>query len=221
MTPRQGSVPPGNTVVQCDFDGTITTEDVSFMLLDAFGDPGWRRWLRRYEAGEITVGQFNSLVFATVRADRQTMLDYLQGRVVVRSGFPEFVETCRAKGFRLEIVSNGLDFYIRHILAGAGANDVDVHAAETRFLPDGLQVRYRRPNGRTADDAVKLGYVHYFQAEGNRVIYVGNGTSDLEAARQADVIFATGTLLRLCRDNNVACTPFCDFSQVAAGLRAL
>jgi 2-hydroxy-3-keto-5-methylthiopentenyl-1-phosphate phosphatase len=26
------------TLVQCDFDGTVTEEDVSFMLLDAFAD---------------------------------------------------------------------------------------------------------------------------------------------------------------------------------------
>ncbi len=31
------------TLVQCDFDGTVTEEDVSFMLLDAFANGGWRQ----------------------------------------------------------------------------------------------------------------------------------------------------------------------------------
>ena len=36
------------TLVQCDFDGTITEEDVSFMLLDAFADRDPRRWRQLY-----------------------------------------------------------------------------------------------------------------------------------------------------------------------------
>ncbi len=32
---------PTKTLVQCDFDGTITEEDVSFAMLDAFADGDW------------------------------------------------------------------------------------------------------------------------------------------------------------------------------------
>jgi 2-hydroxy-3-keto-5-methylthiopentenyl-1-phosphate phosphatase len=45
------------TVVQCDFDGTITVEDVSFKMLEAYADSSWKQlrerkpslWLRSVE----------------------------------------------------------------------------------------------------------------------------------------------------------------------------
>ena len=48
------------TLIQSDFDGTITQEDVSFMLLDAFSDNDWRPLLREYRENRISVNSFNS-----------------------------------------------------------------------------------------------------------------------------------------------------------------
>jgi 2-hydroxy-3-keto-5-methylthiopentenyl-1-phosphate phosphatase len=74
-------------LIQCDFDGTITTEDVSFMLLDAFAKGDWRAINDEYAAGKITVGEFNERAFALIKAGKREMLDYLKGKVIVRSGF--------------------------------------------------------------------------------------------------------------------------------------
>ena len=62
------------TLFQCDFDGTITREDVSFLILDAFGDKGWRQLFQEYTEGKISVGRFNTLACATVKADKETLL---------------------------------------------------------------------------------------------------------------------------------------------------
>ena len=43
------------TVVQSDFDGTITEGDVGYMLLDVFAGGNWRKVLADYEAGRIPV----------------------------------------------------------------------------------------------------------------------------------------------------------------------
>ena len=79
------------TLVQCDFDGTVTIGDVGFMLLDGFASGEWRQWEEKYAAEKISVGRFNKEVFSMVTADRQTLLDYIKGRVVIRPGFNEFV----------------------------------------------------------------------------------------------------------------------------------
>ena len=42
------------TLVQCDFDGTVTEEDVSFFLLDTFAQGDWRRLLQEYKEGKIS-----------------------------------------------------------------------------------------------------------------------------------------------------------------------
>jgi len=55
------------TVVQCDFDGTITEEDVSYLLLDNFAGDEWRQILEEYMGGKMPVGAFNKRVFAMIR----------------------------------------------------------------------------------------------------------------------------------------------------------
>ncbi|MFC1939308.1 MtnX-like HAD-IB family phosphatase [Chloroflexota bacterium] len=209
------------TLVQCDFDGTITEEDASFMMLDAFADGDWRKLLREYQEDRISVGRFNTGAFAMVNADKQSLLEVIMGRVKIRPGFKELVACCRRKGFRFVIVSNGLDFYIEEILRDTGVGDIEVFAARTLFHPGGLTVQYVGPDGSQLDDAFKNAYVNLFLDEGCRVVYVGNGASDLSPARKCHHVFATGTLLTHCKQANLDCVPFSDFHEVIDALELL
>lgn len=212
---------PTKTLVQCDFDGTITEEDVSFVLLDAFADGDWRQLLREYEEGRISVGRFNTEAFAMVKAGRESLLKLVRSnRVRVRPGFQELVACCRRKGFRFVVVSNGLDFYIQEILGSMGMADIEVVAATTRFHSESLQVQYIAPDGSPMDEGFKEAYVHSFLSQGYRVIYIGNGTSDFLPARQCHYIFATGVLPAHCKQTNLDCTPFSDFNQVVRVLES-
>ena len=208
-------------LVQSDFDGTITEEDASFFLLDAFAQGNWRRLLQQYKEHRISVGEFNTRAFAMVRADKHKLLEALQGNVKVRAGFHELVSYCLEKGLRLVIVSNGLDFYIRTVLKDVGLGDLEVHAAQASFSPAGMQVRYVGPDGKTVNDEFKEAYMESFLGLGYRVIYIGNGDSDVGPARRAYRAFATGDLLAYGRENNLNCKPFKDFREVVEDLERM
>lgn len=196
------------TLVQCDFDGTITEEDVSFLLLDAFAQGDWRRLLQQYKEHKISVGQFNTRAFAMVKADKPTLLDALKGKVRIRAGFYELVDYCAKKGFRLVIVSNGLDFYIEDILKRLGLRDIEMHAAQAFFHPAGMQVQYVGPDGTKLDEGFKEAYAKSFVKLGYAVTYVGNGDSDVAPAKYAQYLFATGDLLAYCQKNKLRHKPF-------------
>lgn len=214
------SIEMPKTLVQCDFDSTVTEEDVSFMILDAFANGDWRETLKQYQEGRISVGRFNSDVFTMVKADRERLLKFVREQVKVRPGFHKLVSVCRRQNSRFVIVSNGLDFYIEAILKDLGLSDIEVHAAKTHFHPGGLTVQYIGPDGTPLDTGFKEAYVNSFLGEGYRVIYVGDGSSDLSPARQCHHIFATGSLLTLCRQANLNCTPFTDFNEVVSVLES-
>jgi 2-hydroxy-3-keto-5-methylthiopentenyl-1-phosphate phosphatase len=201
-------------LVQCDFDGTVTEDDISFMLLDAFAKGDWHVINQEYADGKITVGQFNERAFGLVRASKKAMLDYIENRVIIRPGFNEFVEVCRKKGFRLVIVSNGLDFYIKQILEDRGLKDLEYHASETVFHANTLSVRYIGPDGSTVDSGFKEKFVEQYLSEGYYVIYIGNGTSDLSPAKGAHHVFATESLLEHCRLTGLKCVPFTSFLEI-------
>jgi len=209
------------TIVQCDFDGTITEKDTSFFLLDAFAQGDWRRFLREYKEHKISVGEFNTKAFSMIRADKPTLVKALGCKIKVRAGFHELVNYCRRKGCRLVIVSNGLDFYIEATLKNLGLNNLEVHAARASFHPEGMGVQYIGPDGKRLEDGFKEAYIQSFLKLGYRVIYVGNGDSDFAPAKYAHHVFATGELLVYCRENNLNYKPFENFIDVTRDIDLL
>jgi 2-hydroxy-3-keto-5-methylthiopentenyl-1-phosphate phosphatase len=212
---------PNKTIFQCDFDGTATHEDVGFQILDAFADGDWRRLLADYQQGKISVGCFNTSAFTMVKESRSTLVRLVREIARPRVGLRELVEYCRGRGFRFVIVSNGLDFYIRTILDDLGLNGIEVMAARTRFDPKGVDAHYIGPAGTVLYKGFKETYTRFFQEEGYRVIYAGNGPSDMPPARLAKHAFATGTLLDYYRLEGLKCTPFTELADIVKGLERL
>lgn len=219
--PRGNQAESMKTLVQCDFDGTITEEDISFFLLDAFAQGDWRRLLREYKEHRISVGKFNTKAFAMVKTDKPTLLEAIKGKIQVRAGIHELVYHCLTKGFKLAIVSNGLDFYIEAILKDLGLNNIEVHAAKASFHPEGMKVQYTGPDGEQLEDGFKEAYIKSFLKLGYRVIYIGNGASDIAPAKYAHHVFATGELLAYCTENNLSYKPFENFTDVVSDLEQI
>lgn len=217
MNPTEGL----KTLVQCDFDGTITTEDIGFQMLDAFAGGDWRRLLTQYQAGRISVGRFNTSAFAMVRETKKTLDRFALETAKARAGFKELLNCCRQKGFRFVIVSNGMTFYIRTILESLGLDSIEVLAAKARFNTGGIEASYIGPDGTELKDGFKEAYIRHFLKSGYRIIYIGNGASDLAPARLADYIFATNPLLTHCQETNLKCTPFADLNDVVKGMELL
>jgi 2-hydroxy-3-keto-5-methylthiopentenyl-1-phosphate phosphatase len=209
--------------VQCDFDGTITEEDVSFLLLDTFVGSRWREMLAEYMTGKIPVGTFNKRVFSLIKADRQTLLDVVfhSDRVKIRPGFRELLDYCSRKDYKFVITSNGLIFYIEAILEDLGVDGVEVFAAKNQFSPDGMKVSYVGPDGDEMEAGFKEAYTELLEKRGYSVVYVGNGVSDIFSSRRAIKVFATGDLLVKCREENLRCSPFSNFHDVIKGLESL
>ena len=211
------------TAVQMDFDGTISVEDISFMLLDEYAGDTWRNVLAEYDAGKKTVGAFNREVFGMVKADYGTMLEKMMNgyRVEIRPGLRELVKYCSRHNYRIIIVSNGLTFYIEAILKNMGLDGIEVHASKNDFSPDGMKVGYIGPDGNELDSGFKEAYTNMLLKEGYQVTYIGDGASDIMSARLAGKVFATDELLILCRKENLECTPFKDFFDVIKGLEEI
>ncbi len=209
--------------MQCDFDGTITIEDASFLLLDKFADGDWRQLLAEYQEGKISVGVFNTRAFAMVKAEKQAMLDFIlrSQELKIRPGFQDLLSYCSSKGLEFAIISNGLKLYIEAILANMGLKNIKIFAADSLFKPEGMVVRFIGPDGNETPNGFKELYTKLFLSQGYRVIYVGNGISDIHSAKRAHHVFATADLLKMCRELNLACIPFADLHDVVRGLEHL
>ena len=209
------------TILQCDFDGTLTEQDVSFLILERFAEGDWRAVLRDYQAGKISVGEFNYRAFNMVKQDRAVLEKLVREEARLRPGLNELVEHCHANNIGMTVVSNGLDFYIKTLLAHNGFGHIRISASRTVFTPGGLDARYFDPDNREISNEFKACYTQRFIADGYRVLYAGNGPSDIPASRLADHTFATESLLDYYRRENLPHTPFTNLHDIVAGLKQL
>jgi 2-hydroxy-3-keto-5-methylthiopentenyl-1-phosphate phosphatase len=211
------------TAVQLDFDGTVTEEDVSFLLLGKFTGSRWRKYLEEYTSGKISVAEFSKSVFGVIKADEKTLTDFILNspRVKVRPGLKEFIDYFKDKRIKVIFVSHGLTYYIEAILHKLGIKELEVHAAENVFSPDGMKVRYLGPDGKELEAGFKEAYTDILKQEGYRVVYIGDGNSDIYPSRKADYVCATSNLLLRCREEKLKCYPFNDFFDIIKILKSL
>lgn len=206
------------TLIQCDFDGTLTEEDISFLILDTFADGDWRCYLEQYKNNQISVGHFNTLAYRMVKKDEAALIQFVNEKTELRPGLKELVDYCQKRNFRFTIVSNGMTFYIQTLLKNTGINGVEVYAAQAEFNNNGIEARYIGPDGKEIQNGIKEAYIKYFLNDGWRVISIGNGASDIPAAKLAHYAFATEPMLSLCREMKFDCLPFEKLDDIIKGL---
>lgn len=206
-------------VFQSDFDGTITVEDISFLILDKYALGDWRAVLEEYKSGRITVGQFNTRAFRMVKEEKAALENYVLQHYRIRPGFARLVDYCRQKGIRFVVVSNGLDFYIRAILAHLNMEEIEVYSASSEFGNEHIETVYRSPEGSVLDDGFKETYSQFFMGQGYKIIYAGNGASDAPAASLAEHAYATDALVKRLDTLGVSYTGFTHLDEIVDSLK--
>jgi 2-hydroxy-3-keto-5-methylthiopentenyl-1-phosphate phosphatase len=208
--------PRGKWAVACDFDGTVTTRDVAEEILRKYTGDSWLSVEKEYRDGKIGSREALARQFALVRAGRGEIISFALKCAVVRRGFKSFVDRCRKAGIPFVILSEGLDFYIEPVLEKAGV-DAKFEANSAAFAGDRISIIFRDPEKKSPYTGVrKEARVIAFQKKGRKVLYIGDGYSDMDAARHADVLLARGALLKKCGG-----IPFKDFYQAKKVLEGL
>ena len=200
--------------VQCDFDDTIVTENVGKSLLNAFASTKWRAVENLYATGEITVEETNRREFALLNVTKQTIEDHVFETAELRPGFPEFLEHCASTGLNFSVVSNGIDLYIEPALHSLFSSTAQLHSAHGEISENGISISYLDPYGMDCQNAFKLSWLRYFKSQGQKVIYIGDGKSDISAAREADYVIATSSLEDYFRSERLDYFEFEDFYDV-------
>jgi 2-hydroxy-3-keto-5-methylthiopentenyl-1-phosphate phosphatase len=203
-----------------DFDGTIAPTDTVDALLERFADPAWRRVEQQWIAGRIGSRECMKAQIALVRADRAILEGFLQS-VDLDPFFPDFVRHVSMFA-HVAVVSDGLDYPIRHAMQRLSMPPIPVYANRLEFRERDLDISFPHADPRCADrcGVCKCGVARALGAGRNQpTVLIGDGRSDRCLARSAHHVFAKGSLRRFCEDEGVAHTPFDSFDDVLAVIR--
>jgi 2-hydroxy-3-keto-5-methylthiopentenyl-1-phosphate phosphatase len=196
VRPRRGL---GQPVIVSDFDGTLTGNDLGTLVLQRFGLPGWERHDELFDQGLIGIDELIQKQSAMIRArSQEEILRYVAPLSRFRLGMGRLLEECAHRGVDLVVASAGIDFCIRQAFRSNGLEMPKLYCPTTTFTRSGLQVVMpfsSRNLARTGhrppkDPNFKRAVVDLYQTRGRKVIYIGDGTTDIAPSSIADKVFA-------------------------------
>lgn len=201
--------------IYCDFDATVTVNDVWDVLFSNFGDPQAFQVWQKFNTGEYTAAQCIAEACLTVTNAEEDSMQRLFEQEPLQQGFLDFYQYCKAERLPLTIVSDGFSCYIRPILAK--------NAIDTRFFANTIEVN--DAGGLTVDfthgrescrhcGACKCSAIDQTSDENDTIVYIGDGYSDVCPVKIADIVFARDMLCRMCERDGVPYHPFHNFHQI-------
>lgn len=210
--------PGSGLVVLVDYDGTIASIDVTDELVRSADEAAWMELDLEYRSGAI--GSRALLISeAALLPARSEELPAFVTNPPHDPTFVPFVRFTREHGVAVEVVSDGLGFFVEPALSRSGLTDLPVYAAELDFGRDFPEVTF--PHGhatcRTCGTCKRQPVLRH-QRAGRHVVFVGDGHSDRYAASYADTVFAKGDLAALCAADGIPFLDWHSFDDVASWL---
>ena len=205
-----------------DFDGIACLQDVSELLLDGFGEPGWERFDDAVDTGEMGLREAADHQVAMLRGSREEMLAFALDHAELAPTFAPFVAWAEEQERPLVLASDGFAFYIRPILERTGLGHLEVVTNELVDAEGGWTLRH--PNGHP--ECIGCGTCKMLAAQRLRerhgpVAFVGEGQSDRYGALYSDIVFAKDALVEICEQDGVTFLPWETFDDVRNALETL
>lgn len=205
-----------------DFDGTIVNIDTVEYLLTRFAKGDWRKPDDQLERGEISLEECLRLQFAMIKEPKQRLLDAIDNATSFRAGFDDLVAVCLNREISFTVLSAGIDFVIRHLLSRKNLEKrVVLFAPKSEPTPRGIVLDFSGlPHEGSSN--FKSCLVQSVKAKGRVVAYIGDGFSDFEAIKQANIRFVIqgSRLAKLCKRDNIDCHEIVDLGEVARSLNS-
>jgi 2,3-diketo-5-methylthio-1-phosphopentane phosphatase len=202
---------PSRVRIFVDFDGTISLEDTTDVVLERFADPSWQKVESEWRAGHIGSRECMKRQVELIRATPEE-LDTLCEEIPLDPHFPDLVALCRQKDIPVTVVSDGLDRTITRMLSRFDI-DVPVLANKLIYLGDRrwtLEFPYADAGCEAGAGNCKC--LALTKKPHTLRILIGDGRSDFCASETADLVLAKSALVEHCQANGV---PFIVFGNFA------
>jgi 2,3-diketo-5-methylthio-1-phosphopentane phosphatase len=182
-------------LVFCDFDGTVSTVDTTDRVLSRLASPAWEALEADWIAGRLDAAACMRAQIALVEGD-DAELDRVLDEIGLDPGFTAFAAWCAAAGVPLTIVSDGVDHFIRRILARHGLGDLPVVANRLAGQAGArrLEQPYRRVGCAAGSGVCKCAVAKGGDGSDPLMVYIGDGRSDFCVSQRAGMLFAKGAL---------------------------
>ncbi|KKY16796.1 putativediketo-5-methylthio-1-phosphopentane phosphatase [Phaeomoniella chlamydospora] len=216
-----------------DFDGTIFMQDTGHALFDNFGCGTERRKIlaQQLESGERSFKEVSDELYDSLDVPFEDCFEVMKTTLDIDPDFRTFHEFCVNNAIPFNVISAGLKPVLRRVLDHFIGEDMSAHIdivandAEITTTNESSkwQAVWRHPETELGHDKAKS--INEFKASARlesedgtipMIVFIGDGVSDLAAAREADVLFARRGLRleEYCIEHKIPYKPFDTFADV-------
>lgn len=206
-------------IIFSDFDGTITKRDVIVMIMEKFAPPEWVEIKDKilYER-TITLKDGVEKLFGLIGSSKKNeIIDFVKKEAKIRAGLDNFLDFCKEENIEFNMLSAGLDFFIEPVLERY-KNKLKIYCNKANFNSSHIKIDYKY----LPKDCIlcgncgccKIEIIEKYPKEEFTRVLIGDGLAELNAAKIADIVFATGNLIKLLEQEGISHIPFNNFYEV-------
>lgn len=212
-------------VIFCDFDGTITNQDNLIAIMKEFDPPGWNPIKEDILAQRISIREGVAEMFSLLPSSKkEEIILFALDQAQIREGFADFVAYTKKQDIPLYIVSGGIDFFVHPLLEPFGPF-AGIYCNKANFESETIKIEF--PHACDSDctskgcGCCKPSIIRELLEDGAPSIVIGDSITDLEAAKQADLVIARDFLIEKCEELDIPYEPFENFHDVTNIINAL
>jgi len=207
-----------------DFDGTITKNDVGEEIFRKFLDENIvKKIVDDLLTDKISSREcWESLCEPVLIKNKNEFETFILSQEIEPT-LHQFVDYCDENKFQLFILSDGFDYYIEKILKRENLSHLKVFSNKLILNDKGKLIPsypYYNADCRSSANC-KRNHIIENSGEDDYTVFIGDGSSDIDAIQFVDFIFAKDSLLRFCEMNRITFSPFRNFDDVIVKLDEL
>ena len=207
-----------------DFDGTITKNDVGEEIFRKFVDEEVvKRIVDDLLNDQISSREcWEALCLAAPSIEKKEFDELILSQEVEPS-LHRFIEYCEKNNFSVFVLSDGFDYYIEKILNRENLGHLKFFSNKLNLTAEGKLIPYFPYFKAVCKSSSNCKQNHIIEnsSEDEYTVYIGDGSSDIDAVQYVDFIFAKDSLLRFCEMNRITFFPFRNFGDVIVKLDGL
>lgn len=202
-----------------DFDGTMTTEDTNNKLIDVYGDDTASILGKKFREGKISFPEYFQGEMSQLRLTEDEYIDFLLTRIEISPGFLDFYKKTKEKGIRVGVISGGFENGIIEFLKKHGIEDMEIFANRLVFDQDKPRIDFldgaeticcdRGPCGNC-----KVKHYNKYKEDAEKVIFIGDGVTDMPVAEVAEIVFAKEALAQYLDKKGIEYIKYEDFTDI-------
>lgn len=204
----------------CDFDGTISKNDVWVNSLENFIEDkaSFEKLCSDYVEGRITTRECNDAHLSLVKNFDLGIYNSILDKEPIDEYFRDFLEYCRENNHSVFVLSDGMDYYINYVLQREGI-EIETYSCKMNLDEKSKRLSceyvYTDDYCKMCETCKRNLLIANTNDLGNELsVYIGDSVSDFCVSGFADIVFAKGRLASQCWKNNITYFEYNDFSDI-------